>query len=93
MLFACVLVAGCGAVIPTRAQDLDTVSIAGRVVDQNGAIIADASITAVLNKTRLSRTVKLDSEGRYRIGQLEPGIYTLRVSAIGFARDGDGPGN
>lgn len=62
-----------------RAQDLDTVAIFGRVLDQNGAVIPGAEVEA---KTRKTIT---DSRGRYRLIQLEPGIYSIRVSASGFA--------
>ena len=51
-----------------NAQDLDTVTIFGKVVDQNGAVIPGALIKA---KTR---TVTTDEQGRYRLIQLEPGI-------------------
>ena len=61
------------------AQDLDTVTIYGKVVDQNGAVIRGAAIKAN------SRTVTTDEQGRYRLIQLEPGIYSIRVSAPGFA--------
>ena len=70
-----------------RAQDLDTATIAGRVADQNGAIIPGATIEAVLTKTGVARTITSDNEGRYRLIQLEPGVYTLRVSSAGFATD------
>ena len=62
-----------------NAQDLDTVTIFGKVVDQNGAVIPGALIKA---KTR---TVTTDEQGRYRLIQLEPGIYVIRVSCSGFA--------
>src|SRR5687768_11758285 len=64
---------------PVHAQDLDTVTIYGKVVDQNGAAIPGAAI-----KTN-SRTVTTDDQGRYRLIQLEPGIYSIRVSCPGFA--------
>src|SRR5262245_3575921 len=59
--------------------DLDTVTISGRVVDQNGAVVRGAEIKAN------SRTVTTDDQGRYRLIQLEPGIYVIRVSCAGFA--------
>lgn len=62
-----------------HAQDLDTVTIYGTVVDQNGAVIPGAEIAA---KTRTTTT---DEHGRYRLIQLEPGSYSIRVSAPGFA--------
>ncbi|MDQ3820362.1 MAG: carboxypeptidase regulatory-like domain-containing protein [Acidobacteriota bacterium] len=70
-----------------RAQDLDTVTMSGRVTDQNGAIIPGATVTAVLFKTSSVRSVASDDEGRYKIIQLEPGGYTIRVSMLGFATE------
>jgi hypothetical protein len=70
---------------PLRAQDLDNVTITGRVLDQNSAIIPGATIEAILISTGATRTTVTDDQGRYRIIQLEPGIYTLRASAAGFA--------
>jgi hypothetical protein len=68
-----------------NAQDLDTVTISGRVMDQNGAIVPGAEVQATLTKTRLRRTTTTDADGRYRLIQLEPGSYALRVSFPGFA--------
>lgn len=67
------------------AQDLDNATIGGRIFDQNGAVIPGAIITAVRNTTNVERSVTSDAEGRYRLIQLEPGAYTLRVTANGFA--------
>ena len=69
----------------TQAQDLDTVGIFGRVTDQNAAVIPGAEIHATLVKTGQKRTVTSDADGRYRLIQLEPGTYKLRVSFAGFA--------
>src|SRR5690349_18347221 len=69
----------------TQAQELDTVTISGRVMDQNGAVVPGAEVQAKLIKTDRKRTITTDSEGRYRLIQLEPGIYSLRVSFAGFA--------
>ena len=67
------------------AQDLDNVTITGKVIDQNGAVIPGAAVEAVLVKTGTARKVVTDAEGRYHIVQLEPGIYNLRASSSGFA--------
>ena len=69
----------------TPAQDLDTVVISGRITDQNAAVIPGAEIHATLIKTGQKRTTTSDEEGRYRLIQLEPGTYTLRISSTGFA--------
>jgi Carboxypeptidase regulatory-like domain/TonB dependent receptor/TonB-dependent Receptor Plug Domain len=68
-----------------HAQDLDTVVIFGRVVDQNSAVIPGAEVHATLIKTGQKRTTTSDGEGRYRLLQLEPGAYIVRVSFSGFA--------
>lgn len=72
---------------PVRAvaQDLDDVVIRGRVLDQNGAIILGATVTALKTATNNERAAVTNEEGNYRIIELEPGTYTVRVSAIGFA--------
>lgn len=70
---------------PAAAQNLDNVIIGGRVVDQNGAVVPGASVTAVLKRTDSQRTTVTDAGGRYRILQLEPGTYALRAVAEGFA--------
>jgi len=67
------------------AQDLDTVAITGRVTDQNGAVIPTAEVEATLSKTGLKRKATTTAEGRYRLIQLEPGSYFVRISAPGFA--------
>src|SRR6185436_8741432 len=68
-----------------NAQDLDTVTISGRVMDQNGAVVPGAEVHATLVKTQLKRTTTTDAGGRYRLIQLEPGMYVIRVSFPGFA--------
>ena len=68
-----------------NAQDLDTVTISGRIMDQNGAVLPGAEIQATLIKTALRRTTTTNHEGRYRLIQLEPGTYVVRVSFAGFA--------
>src|SRR5262245_17813851 len=72
---------------PVFAQDLDNVTIAGHVFDQNGAVIPGASVTATLLKTKTERTAVADDEGRYRIIQLEPGVYSVKVSFTNFATE------
>lgn len=71
----------------TYAQDLDDVTITGRVTDQNGAIIPGATVTAILVKTNAERSVDANDDGRYRIIELEPGEYTVRVEVAGFATE------
>src|SRR5437660_1987224 len=74
-------------VSPLVAQDLDNVTIAGRVIDQNGAVIPGATITATLVKTKVERAVVADGDGRYKLIQLEPGVYSLKASFTNFASE------
>lgn len=68
-----------------RAQDLDDVTIAGQVSDENGAVIPGATVTALSQATGKERAVQTDTEGRFRIMELEPGAYTVRAASAGFA--------
>src|SRR5688572_988517 len=68
-----------------QAQDLDNVTFSGRITDQNGAIIPGAIVSATLIKTATERTAVTDADGRYRLIQLEPGVYTLKASFTNFA--------
>lgn len=70
---------------PLAAQDLDNVTLTGRVLDQNGAVIVGATVEVVLVKTGAMRTTVTDGAGSFRVIQLEPGLYNLRASFPGFA--------
>jgi len=72
------------SIAPTAAQDLDDVTISGRIVDSNNAPIVGASVTATLVTTNAERTVTTDDDGRYRIVELQPGLYKVRASQTGF---------
>lgn len=71
--------------INAAAQDLDDATISGKIVDQNGAIVPGAIVTAVLVTENQTRTATTDAEGRYRLVELKPGVYSVRVAANGFA--------
>jgi hypothetical protein len=70
---------------PARAQDLDDITIGGRVTDGNGAAVVGAKIVATRAATGASRAVATDAEGRYRLVELAPGTYTVLASSEGFA--------
>src|SRR6185436_688304 len=70
-----------------HAQDLDNVTISGRVLDQNGALIPGATVTAVFVKSGAERSAVANDDARYRLIQLEPGVYNLKASFAGFATE------
>jgi hypothetical protein len=69
------------------AQDLDDVTISGRVLDQNGAGLAGAKVSVVIAATNFARSVAADGEGRYRFVELAPGTYTVRAASDNFATE------
>jgi hypothetical protein len=70
--------------VAAPAQDLDDVTFSGTVADEHGALVAGATVTAILAATKAERSVETDAEGRYRMVELPPGEYVLRVSREGF---------
>ena len=71
--------------VSTFAQDLDEVTISGKVTDPNGLPVAGASVTATLVETGVERTVVTNDEGIYRIVELRPGTYNVKATGGGFA--------
>jgi hypothetical protein len=85
LLIALVSALLCLAPRPTIAQDLDNVTISGRIADQNNAVIPGATVTATLIATKAERTVVADGGGRYKLIQLPPGVYNLKATFTNFA--------
>lgn len=65
-------------------QDLDDVTITGKVVDANGLAVVGATVIAMMTETRESRNVVTDGDGRYLLVKLKPGTYKIKVTASGF---------
>ncbi|HXG93604.1 MAG TPA: TonB-dependent receptor [Blastocatellia bacterium] len=83
IIFTCALVLAQS--LPAFAQaDAATATMKGTVVDQNGAVVAGASLTVKSLDKGISRRVRTDLEGSYQIPLLQPGAYELRVEATGF---------
>ena len=59
-------------------------SFAGSVTDSTGAEVPNAKITALNVATGISRTAETDESGTYRITNLNPGIYDVRIDHPGF---------
>ena len=66
------------------AQSGNQGSIAGTVTDSTGAVVPNATVTITNESTNASRSVQSDSRGFYDVESLEPGSYSVAVSATGF---------
>ena len=55
------------------------------VQDSSGARVAGADVSVAQEKSAISRTGKADAQGETRFEALQPGSYTVTVSATGFA--------
>jgi hypothetical protein len=63
-----------------------TASIRGKVIDASGAIVRNASITAVQVDTDFSRTAPSDSLGNFILVELPVGSYRLEAEAKDFRK-------
>src|SRR5690348_8442417 len=59
-------------------------SINGRLTDQQGALIPNASVTVSNTGAGVVRTTITNSEGLYNVPALVPGNYNIKVEAQGF---------
>jgi len=67
-------------------QSLTLGSIAGRVTDPTGAVIATATVQLKSLDTGEMQTVSTSAEGTYRFNLLKPGHYEIAISVPGFAK-------
>ena len=65
-----------------HAQALSGIS--GTVTDTSGAVIPGAKVTVTNDATKVSSPAVTTSAGTYRLTDLIPGAYTVRVEAPGF---------
>ena len=65
-------------------------TISGTVTDENGALVPNAKVTVKHIDKNISRETTSDDDGLYRVRELEPGAYEVRVEAQGFASEARG---
>ncbi|HZL53180.1 MAG TPA: carboxypeptidase regulatory-like domain-containing protein [Terracidiphilus sp.] len=61
-------------------------AVTGTVTDKMGAVVPGAEVTATNGATNISTTAKTTGSGAYNFTNLDPGIYTVTVTAQGFAK-------
>lgn len=69
------------------AQFASTGEVAGRVKDPSGGVVQDASVQLIDTGTKIARTIKTNSDGRYVFNNVAPGNYDITVAKTGFSED------
>src|SRR5215475_10094995 len=70
----------CGAL---AAQEFRA-TLSGIVTDPSGAAIPGANVKATNTANNQAREVKTNGAGLYAVPYLDPGVYTVEVTASGF---------
>lgn len=73
------------AVVSLHAQSTTQGSIAGTAEDPSGAVVGNAGVTIHNMATNATIQVTADGSGYFKAPLLEPGTYTVSVTAPGFA--------
>ena len=63
-----------------------TASIIGTVLDDKGAPLSGATVTAVNTATNFTRSTTTEESGFYRVALLPSGTYNVTVEVTGFAK-------
>jgi len=62
----------------------ETGQISGKVTDQNGSLVSNASVTIKSASTGAIRSATTSAEGFFIVTNLQPGVYDLTVKSSGF---------
>jgi Carboxypeptidase regulatory-like domain len=82
-LFVCTLLLATS--VSRLSAQVATGRITGRVTDATGAVIAGATVSVTSDATSVAQTVRTSASGDYVFEAVNPGSYTLKVAAPGFA--------
>jgi hypothetical protein len=81
--FATLMILALSAMI--FAQSTVTGGIGGKVTDPQGASVPSATVTATNTGTNKEATVTTEGDGVFRISNLQPGTYSVKVAGSGFS--------
>src|SRR5262245_37581072 len=82
-LLACFVVLGCVSAVMPQAQS-NAADLQGTVRDQNGAVVANASVTVRNSAMNIERETTTNDDGFYKIVNLPPGDYSITVKATNY---------
>jgi hypothetical protein len=83
ILLAGACIASCFSVAMSQAQS-NAADLQGTVRDANGAVVANATVTARNTGTNGTREATTNDDGYYKIVNLTPGAYELTVKASNY---------
>ncbi|MFY9748048.1 MAG: TonB-dependent receptor [Acidobacteriaceae bacterium] len=66
------------------AAQTPTGTVEGLVTDNTGAVVPGAAVTILKASTNEAKVTATDSQGRFTIPFVEPGVYSVTVAARGF---------
>ena len=69
---------------PFATAQTGTAALVGEVSDSQKQVIPGATVTATHVATSASQVTTTDERGSFRLANLQPGAYTLRVELAGF---------
>src|SRR5436190_23689657 len=85
--YVCTIVCFCiaAAQMSLAQATVNYASLAGRVTDPSGAVVAGAQITARQTETNLTSKTETGPDGRFRFPYLKVGPYEVKIQQTGFA--------
>ena len=81
-LLVCVIVLGLSAVV--MAQSTTTGAIGGVVTNPNKEVVPGAAVTVRNMETNKEDSATSDDAGRFKVANLQPGKYAIKVNSPGF---------
>ena len=75
---------------PCAQAQFDTASVLGTIKDPSGAGIASASVTLLSPAKGVSVTRQTDANGNYEFTNVQPGEYSISVTAANFEKEDTG---
>src|SRR5205809_7865089 len=73
-----------GLALPASARVANAV-VTGIVTDAQGGVLPGVTITVTNAESGVMRTIVTETDGRFRLGGVPPGRYTLTAQLTGFA--------
>ena len=72
-------------IVPEISAQSGNGSLRGKIVDEQGAAMPGATVTATSPQALTPVVAVTDGAGEYRLANLPPGTYTLKVELAGFS--------